>query len=74
MKRAALIIIWALLFWLVALLTGSLVFQFLRFVGLISWPPPLFVSIIWTVIFFGSPLLALSLGSRGKLPGTQKSK
>jgi hypothetical protein len=66
------IILWALAFWVITVIVGTVVFQTLK-IGGMAWPPPVTVTEIWTVISLGSPLVGLSLGSRGILPGTAKA-
>ena len=72
MKRAMFIVLWAFVFFVAVMILGSIVFPVLRSAGIISWPPSAMVDMIWAVIAIGSPLVGLSLGSRGILPGTQK--
>jgi hypothetical protein len=74
LNRWIMIIIWVAVFWIAATLVGTVVLQILRSTGLISWPPPFAIDLIWAAIFWLSPVLALSLGSRGKLPGTKRDK
>ena len=73
MKRAMFIILWALVFWFVTLTAGVIVFAIFN-IGLRpgNIRPSMLVGSIWAAIFFGSPLVGLSLGSRGILPGTKK--
>jgi hypothetical protein len=72
MKRAMFTILWAAVFFVATMIVGSIVFPILRSAGIISWPPSATVDMIWAVVGIGSPLVALSLGSRGILPGTKK--
>jgi len=74
MKRAMFIILWAVIFCVVAFIVGSICLSILSRIEGWSFPPPLFVGEIFTMICFGSPLIGLSLGSRGILPGTKKDK
>jgi hypothetical protein len=68
------VILWAVGFFVATLIVGTICLEVIgRFEG---WDSllPLRVAGIWAVILFGSPLVGLSLGSRGMLPGTKKNK
>jgi hypothetical protein len=73
MKRAMFIILWAVVFFVATLILGSICLPILSRLEGWSYPPPMQVGEIWAVICFGSPLVGLSLGSRGILPGTKKN-
>jgi len=67
------IILWAVVFFVGTFIIGAICFPIINYFE--GWRfPPLSVAGIWDVILFGSPLVALSLGSRGILPGTKKNK
>ena len=72
MKRAMFIILWAFIFFIVIMIVGSIVLSVLQSAKIVSSPPSATVDMVWAVIAIGSPLVGLSLGSRGLLPGTQK--
>jgi uncharacterized membrane protein SpoIIM required for sporulation len=75
MKRAMFIILWAVVFFVVTLILGSICLPILCKLEGWKFPVmPLGVTEIWAVISIGSPLVGLSLGSRGLLPGTKKNK
>jgi hypothetical protein len=74
MKRTLFIILWAFGFLIATLIAGTAIFRILTVAGIISWPVPMLIGEIWAVVCIGSPLIGLSLGSRGILPGTEKSK
>lgn len=72
--RAIFTILWAIAFFFATLLVGTAVLPIICKIEGWGFPPrvPLSVAIAWTAIWFASPLVALSLGSRGLLPGTKK--
>ena len=73
MKRVMFIILWAVVFFVATMIVGSICLPILSKLEGWSYPPPMRVGEIWAVISIGSPLVGLSLGSRGILPGTKKS-
>jgi hypothetical protein len=74
MKRAMFIILWAVIFFVVTLIVGSICLPILCRLEGWSYPiMPLRVMEVWSLISIGSPLVGLSLGSRGLLPGTKKN-
>lgn len=73
MKRAIFIILWAVIFFVATMILGSIFLPILCRIEGWNFPiMPLRVTEIWAVISAASPLLGLSLGSRGILPGTKK--
>jgi hypothetical protein len=70
--RVMFMIVWAVAFFVGTLVIGSILLPAISKLEGWGFPPPLKVGIVWAVICFGSPLVALSLGSRGLLPGTKK--
>lgn len=69
------IILWAFIFFVVTIIIGSICLPILCKLEGWNYPiMPLRVTEIWSVIAIGSPLVGLSLGSRGMLPGTKKDK
>jgi hypothetical protein len=74
MKRAMFIILWAVVFFVATLIVGTIFLPIISKLEGWSFPPPMAVGMVWAMICFGSPLVGLSLGSRGILPGTKKTK
>jgi len=70
--RVMFTILWAFVFFIVTLFVGATLFPIIGKIEGWDLTPPISVAIAWTVIWFASPLVALSLGSRGLLPGTKK--
>ena len=67
------IILWAVAFFVATMIVGSIVLPVLCKIEGWNFPVvPMGVGMVWAVISIGSPLVALSLGSRGILPGTKK--
>jgi hypothetical protein len=74
MKRAMFIILWAVFFFIGIMIVGSICLPLLCKIEGSNYPiMPMGVGMVWAVICIGSPLVGLSLGSRGILPGTKKS-
>ena len=73
MKRIMFIILWAVAFFISITIIGSICLPILCKIEGWNYPiMPMGVGMVWAVIAFGSPLVGLSLGSRGILPGTKK--
>lgn len=73
MKRAMFTILWAVVFFFAAMVVGSICLPILCKIEGWNFPfVPMGVGMVWALIATGSPLVALSLGSRGILPGTKK--
>ena len=74
MKRVMFIILWAVAFFVAITIVGSICLPTLCKIEGWNYPMvPMGVGMVWAVISIGSPLVALSLGSRGILPGTKKN-
>ena len=74
MKRIMFIILWAVAFFVAVTIIGSMCLPILCKIEGWNYPiMPMGVGMVWAVIAFGSPLVGLSLGSRGILPGTKKN-
>jgi hypothetical protein len=75
MKRVMFIILWAVAFFVAITIVGSIVLPVLCKAKGWNYPMlPMSVSMVWSVISIIAPLIALSLGLRGILPGTKKSQ
>ena len=75
MKRAIIIVGWVIAFPVVTWLFAGFIVLILMLAGLRAWPRSIQmpISMIWSVLFFCSPVIALFLGLTGRLPGTKKS-
>ena len=74
MKRVMFMLLWAVVFFIAITIVGSICLPILCKIEGWNFPMiPMGVGMVWAVISIGSPLVALSLGSRGILPGTKKT-
>ncbi len=76
MKRITFIVLWPIVFWIVAMFFGMVGFRLLGQIGTTAFSSSILLamSMCWAVVFYGMPVLGLILGLRGKLPGTKKIK
>jgi hypothetical protein len=74
MKRVMFMLLWAVVFFVATLIIGSICLPILCKIEGWNYPRvPMGVGMVLAMISIGSPLVALSLGSRGILPCTKKT-